>query len=61
MKTKEERLMSYCWMRDFNYNDLSTYAIAFQITEIPTSEQYSAYCRTHNKMMIDYFKKEQEL
>jgi hypothetical protein len=61
MKTAEERLMSFCWMRDFNYSSLKDYAVAFQITVVPDEEQYRTYCKTHNKMMVDYYTKEQEL
>ena len=61
MKTPEERLMSFCWMRDLDYSHIVKFAPTFLITSIPTPEQYIEHCLTENKMMEDYFTKAQEL
>lgn len=46
----ERDLMNYCWMRDFNYEELKHTAVVLNM-EPPTEFEYGEYCEKENKAM----------
>jgi hypothetical protein len=60
MKDPEVELMEFCWMRGLGYCELTRYAPAFNIKQIPSEKQYKNHCTTEEAAMEKYYKDNKE-
>lgn len=58
MKTKQEELMQFCWMRNLDYSHIIRFASAFQLNlvQLPSPDTYKDYCTKEEKGMENHFR-----